>query len=46
MDKKKKILLYSSFLSGGGVTPVDEWILATGVWRDEGVWQDDDVWID
>lgn len=33
-----------NFNSGGG-SP-DEWILATGEWRDEGVWEDDDIWID
>lgn len=36
-------------LSGYGLSStqgVDEWILSTGVWRDEGVWQDDDTWQD
>jgi hypothetical protein len=27
-------------------TPVDNWILTTGVWNDSGEWQDDDNWKD
>lgn len=26
--------------------PADDWILATGFWRDEGFWRDDKNWID
>lgn len=26
--------------------PVDDWILATGFWRDIGIWDDAAVWID
>lgn len=31
---------------GGSTPPADDWILATGFWRDIGVWEDSDVWID
>lgn len=30
----------------GGTPPVDDWILATGLWRDIGLWDDTAVWID
>lgn len=33
--------LLSGSLQGGG-----DWILATGVWRDEGIWDDTDTWND
>lgn len=26
--------------------PASNWILATGVWRDEGVWDDAETWND
>jgi len=25
---------------------IDNWILATGFWRDSGIWEDDKIWID
>lgn len=35
-----------TIITGGGAPPVDDWILATGVWNDSGFWRDDKNWID
>ena len=42
----------SEMLFGGGdfvpviPDPVDDWILASGVWIDDGVWKDEATWND
>jgi hypothetical protein len=38
--------LGSTPISDGGTSPVDNWILALGVWNDEGVWNDASLWKD
>lgn len=41
-----KTLFETGKRSSGETVVVDNWILATGVWRDEGIWEDNKVWID
>lgn len=41
------IVDYKTFYQyAGQYLGFSDWILATGVWRDEGFWRDDQLWID
>lgn len=43
LEGKTKLLGKTIFLAAAAIS---NWILATGLWRDEGLWDDNEIWKD